>query len=46
MFTVARFAITKTQKHPKCPLKDEWIKNMSCTHTYTMEYYSPVKRMK
>ena len=24
---------TETQKHPKCPLKDEWIKNMSCSHT-------------
>ena len=33
MSTAALFAITKTQKHPKCPLKDEWIKNMSCSHT-------------
>ena len=36
MFTAALFAITKTQKHPTSPLKDEWIKNTSCTHTYTM----------
>ena len=41
MFTVALFTISKTQKQPKCPLTEEWIKKMwyiyICvqTHTYT-----------
>ena len=45
MFTAALFAITKTQKHPTSPLKDEWIKNTSCTHTYTMDYYLSIKKI-
>ena len=27
-FTAALFAIAKTWKQPKCPLTDEWIKEM------------------
>ena len=32
----ALFTITKTQKQPKCPSTDEWIKKIWCA--YTMEY--------
>ena len=32
----------KTQKPPKCPSTDEWIKKM--LHIYTMEYYSAIKK--
>ena len=35
-------AIAKTWKQPKCPLTEEWIKNMWCI--YTMEYYSALKK--
>ena len=28
MFIRALFTIAKTQKQPKCPLTDEWIKKM------------------
>ena len=28
MLTAALFAIAKTQKQPKCPLTDEWIKKI------------------
>ena len=42
MFTAALFTIARTQKQPKCPLTDEWIKNMR--HIYTMKYYSAIKR--
>ena len=36
-FTAALFTIAKTQKQPKCPSPDEWIKKM--WYIYTMEYY-------
>ena len=48
MFTVAfttaktLFTTAKTQKQPKCPSTDEWIKKM--WYIYTMEYYSAIKR--
>ena len=42
MFTAALFTIARTQKQPKCPSNDEWIKKM--WHIYTMEYYSAIKR--
>ena len=42
MFTVAPFTIVRTQKQPKCPSTDEWLKKM--WHIYTMEYYSAIKR--
>ena len=42
MFSVALFTTARTLKQPKCPSTDEWIKKM--WHTYTMEYYSAIKR--
>ena len=33
MFTAALFTIAKMQKQPKCPLTEEWIKNMLYIHT-------------
>ena len=44
MFTVALFKIAKTWKQPKCPLIDDWI--MKMWYTYTMEYYSDIKKNK
>ena len=44
MFAAALFTIARTWKHPKCPLTDEWTKNI--WHIYTMEYYSAIKRNK
>ena len=38
----ALFAIAKTWKQPKCPLTNEWIKNIQ--YIYTVEYYSAIKR--
>ena len=40
-FIAALFTIAKTWKQPKCPSKDEWIRMW---HTYTMEYYSVIKK--
>ena len=42
MFIAALFTIAKTQKQPKCPTTDEWIKKV--WYIYTMEYYSAVKK--
>ena len=42
MFTATLFTTANTQKHPKCPLIDEWIKNV-CVCAYNMEYYSAIK---
>ena len=42
VFTAALFTIARAQKQPKCPSTDEWIKKM--WYTYTMEYYSAIKR--
>ena len=44
VFIAALFIIAKIWKQPKCPLTDEWVKNMWCI--YSMEYYSAMKRMK
>ena len=44
VFITALFTIARTWKQPKCPSTDEWIKKM--WHTYTMEYYSAIKRNK
>ena len=41
MLISALFTIAKTQKQPKCPSTDEWIK-MWCI--YTMEYYPDAKK--
>ena len=43
MFIAALFTIARTWK-PKCLTIDEWIKKM--WYTYTMEYYSAIKRNK
>ena len=42
LFIAAVFTITRTWKQPRCPLTDEWIKNL--WYVYTMEYYSAIKR--
>ena len=42
MSITALFTIARTQKQPKCPSTDEWIKKK--WHIYTMEYYSAIKR--
>ena len=44
MFIAALFTIGKTQKQPKCPLVDEWIRKL--WYIYTMEYYATVKKKK
>ena len=40
----ALITIAKTWKQPKCPLTDDWIKKT--LYTYTMEYYSAIKKNK
>ena len=42
IFIAALFTIARTRKQPRCPSTDEWIKKMG--YTYTMEYYSAIKR--
>ena len=42
MFIAALFTIARSWNQPKCPLTDEWIKKIC--YTYTMEYYSAIKR--
>ena len=44
MFTAALFTIARSFKQPKCPSTDKWIKKM--WYTYTMEYYSAIKKNK
>ena len=44
MFISALLTIAQKWKQPKCPLKQEWIKNI--WYTYTMEYYSAIKNNK
>ena len=44
MFTAALFTIARTWKQHKCPSTNEWIKKM--WYTYTMEYYSAIKKNK
>ena len=42
MFIAALFVIARTWKQPKCPSTDEWIRKL--WYTYTMEYYSTIKK--
>ena len=42
LFTTALFTIARTWKQPRCPLRDEWIKQR--WYIYTIEYYSVIKR--
>ena len=42
MFTAALLMIARTQKQPRYPSTDEWIKKL--WYIYTMEYYSAIKR--
>ena len=43
LFIAALFTIARTEKQPKCPSTDEWIKKL--WYIYTMEYYSAIKGM-
>ena len=42
MFFAALFTIARTQKQPRCLSADEWIRKL--WYTYTMEYYSAIKK--
>ena len=42
MFIAALFTIGRTWKQPRCPLRDEWIKQL--WYIYTMGYDSAIKR--
>ena len=42
LFFAALFTIARTQKQPRCPPTDEWIKKL--WYIATMEYYSAIKR--
>ena len=42
MFTAALFTMPRNGKQPRCPLTDEWIKNL--WYIYTMEYNLAIKR--
>ena len=42
MFTTALFTIARTWKQSRYPSTDEWLKKL--WYTYTMEYYSAIKK--
>ena len=42
MFIAALFTVARTWKQLKCPSADEWIRKL--WYTYTMEYYSTIKK--
>ena len=42
MFITPLFIIARTWKQPRCPSADEWIRKL--WYTYTMEYYSAIKK--
>ena len=42
MFIAALFIIASIWKQPRCPSADEWIRKL--WYTYTMEYYSAIKK--
>ena len=41
-FTSALFAISRTQKQPKYPSANKWIRKL--WYIYTMAYYSAIKK--
>ena len=41
VFIAALFTIARAGKQPRCPLTDEWIKEL--WYMYSMEYYSAIK---
>ena len=41
LFITAPFTIASTQKQPRCPSADEWIR---LWYIYMMEYYSAIKK--
>ena len=41
MFITALFTIARTQKQPRHPSADQWIKKLG--YIYTMEYYLAIK---
>ena len=42
LLIAALFTIARTWEQPRCPSTNEWIKKLS--YTYTMEYFSAIKR--
>ena len=42
MLLLPIFTIARTGKQSRCPSTDEWIRKL--WYTYTMEYYSAIKR--
>ena len=42
MFIVALFTIARTWKQTRCPLADEWIRNLR--YISILEYYSAIKK--
>ena len=42
VFIAALFTLARTQKQPRCPSADEWMKKL--WYIYTMEYYSAIRR--
>ena len=41
-FISSLFIIARTWKQPRCPSADEWLRKL--WYTYTMEYYSAIKK--
>ena len=41
MFTAALFTIARVSKQPRCPLANEWIKQL--WYVYTVECYSAIE---
>ena len=42
LFTAALFTIARIWEQVRCPLTDDWIKNL--WYFYTMKYYSSIKK--
>jgi hypothetical protein len=42
MFIAALFTIAKLWKQPRCPMTDEWIKEV--WYLYTMKFFSAIKK--